>query len=234
MDVHERANSEAVEADAVADYLKRHPDFFTRRDDLLTELQLTHPTGGAVSLLERQVAILRDRNMEMRHRLSHLLDNARDNDRLFELTKKLVLQLLEAPSLDGLVDTCTNHLRQDFNIEFAALLLFGNPLAYRGTRARIATVADARLNIDGLLNSNKAVCGTLRPEEIRFLFPEAHAQIGSAAVVPLTATYPLGMLAIASSDPAYFRSSMGTLFLSYIAEVLERLLPRHLKPALQG
>ncbi|MDX9874775.1 MAG: DUF484 family protein [Spongiibacteraceae bacterium] len=234
MDVHERANIEAVDADAVADYLKRHPDFFTRRDDLLTELQLTHPTGGAVSLLERQVAILRDRNMEMRHRLTNLIDNARDNDRLFELTRKLVLQLLEATTLDGLVDACVSNLRQEFKVEFASLVLFGNPLSHRGTRARIASFTDARTHMEGLLGSNKAVCGTLRPEEVRFLFPDKHAQIGSAAVVPLTASYPLGMLAIASSDPSYFRSSMGTLFLGYIAEVLERLLPRYLKPFGQG
>jgi uncharacterized protein YigA (DUF484 family) len=69
----------------------------------------------------------------------------------------------------------------------------------------------------------------LRPEEVKFLFPDHSRQIGSAAVIPLSLGHPLGVLAIASTDPQYFRSSMGTLFLGYIAEVINRLLPKYLK-----
>lgn len=221
-----------ITADAVADYLKRHPDFFQQRDDLLQDLEVTHPAGGAVSLLERQVAVLRDRNMDMRHRLSQLLDTARDNDRLFEQTKQLVLKLLEAPTLDAVVDTFVNGLQRDFNVDFATLVLFGNPQAHRGVRSRMTTLGEARAQIEGILKSSKAVCGVLRPEEVQFLFPEHNRQIGSVAVVPLSFGYPLGVLAIASADAQYFRSSMGTLFLGYIAEVLNRLLPRHLKQTL--
>lgn len=218
-------------ADQVASYLKRHPGFFLKRDDLLLELELAHPAGGAVSLLERQVSVLRERNMEMRNRLAGLLDNARNNDRLFEQSKQLVLKLIEAQSLDQTVDTFVHSLQQDFQMDFAALVLFGNPAQHRSTRARIVPLADARTQIDSLMKSSKAVCGVLRPEEVQFLFPDHQRQVGSAAVVPLNAGHPLGMLAIASSDPNYFRSSMGTLFLGYLAEVLNRLLPRLLKPA---
>jgi uncharacterized protein YigA (DUF484 family) len=35
-----------------------------------------------------------------------------------------------------------------------------------------------------------------------------------------------GVLAIGSRDPQHYKSSVGTLFLSYIADVLSRLLPR--------
>lgn len=217
-------------ADQVAAYLKRHPDFFQKRDDLLLELDVTHPAGGAVSLLERQVSLLRERNVEMRNRLAGLLDNARNNDRLFEQTKQLVLKLIEAQSLDQVVDSFTQSLQNDFQIEFATLVLFGNPGQHRSTRARIVSLGDANAHIDGLIRNSKGVCGALRPEEVQFLFPEHAKRVGSAAVVPLSSGHPLGMLAIASSDPNYFRSSMGTLFLGYIAEVLNRLLPRWLKP----
>jgi hypothetical protein len=61
------------------------------------------------------------------------------------------------------------------------------------------------------------------------LFPDHNRQVGSAAVVPLVYGNPLGVIAIASTDANYFRSSMGTLFLGYIAEVLNRLLPKHIK-----
>jgi uncharacterized protein YigA (DUF484 family) len=218
-------------AEEVAAYLKLHPDFFLKRPDLLMELEVAHPSGGAVSLLERQVSLLRERNMDMRHRLNNLLDNARTNDQLFEQTKQLVLRLLEAQNIDHIVDTFVSSLQQDFKMDFASLVLIGNANAHRGVRARIVALADARAQIDGLLKSSKAICGVLRPEEVQFLFPDHTRQVGSAAVVPLSFGYPLGVLAIASSDANYFRSSMGTLFLGYIAEVLNRLLPKHLKPS---
>lgn len=216
-------------AEQIAAYLRAHRDFFLKRPDLLTDIEVMHPTGGAVSLLERQVSILRERNMDMRHRLNNLLDNARTNDRLFEQTKQLVLHLLEAQSLDQIVDTFVNSLQNEFQIDFATMVLIGNPNAHRGVRARVVALDDARTQIDSLLRSSKAVCGVLRPEEVQFLFPDHNRQVGSAAVVPLAYGNPLGVLAIASTDANYFRSSMGTLFLGYIAEVLNRLLPKYLK-----
>lgn len=214
----------------IADYLRLHRDFFLKRPDLLTDIEVAHPSGGAVSLLERQVSILRERNMDMRHRLNNLLENARNNDRLFEQTKQLVLQLVEAQTLDQIVDTFVESLQNDFQIDFATIVLFGNPSQHRGVHARIVALNEARAQIDGLLKSSKAMCGALRPEEVQFLFPEHTRQIGSAAVVPLLSSgNPIGVLAIASSDVNYFRSSMGTLFLGYIAEVLNRVLPKHLK-----
>lgn len=218
-----------LKPEQIAGYLRLHPDFFLKRPDLLTDIEVAHPTGGAVSLLERQVSVLRERNMDMRHRLNSLLDNARTNDRLFEQTKQLVLHLIEAQTLDQIVDTFVNSLQQDFQIDFASMVVIGNPNAHRGVRARVIALDDARAQIDSLLKSSKAVCGVLRPEEVQFLFPDHNRQVGSAAVVPLSFGNPLGVIAIASTDANYFRSSMGTLFLGYIAEVLNRLLPKHIK-----
>lgn len=229
MDALDKNDNVEPNAEQIAAYLRRHPDFFLKRPDLLMDIEVAHPAGGAVSLLERQVSVLRERNMDMRHRLNNLLDTARTNDRLFEQTKQLVLHLLEAQTLDQIVDTFVDSLQKEFEVDFASMVLIGNPSAHRGTRARVVVLGEARTHIDGLLKSSKAVCGVLRPEEVQFLFPDHARQVGSAAVVPLAHGYPLGVLAIASTDAHYFRSSMGTLFLGYIAEVLNRQLPKLLK-----
>ncbi len=71
----------------------------------------THP-AALYRCSERQVSVLRERNMDMRHRLNNLLDTARTNDRLFEQTKQLVLHLLEAQTLDQIVDTFVNSLQK--------------------------------------------------------------------------------------------------------------------------
>ncbi|MCR8922513.1 DUF484 family protein [Dasania sp. GY-MA-18] len=221
-------NDIEVTEEQVALYLKNHPGFFLKRDDLLCEIELAHSSGEAVSLLERQVSLLRERNMDIRNRLNSLLDNARNNDRLFEKTKAIVLALLEAKSLDSIVNTFTRGLKNEFAMDFASLILFADPQSQRNSASRIVPLDDAFHAIPGLLKSNKATCGVLRPEELSFLFPNQHKEVGSAAVVPLSFGHSLGVIAIGSKDAHYFRSSMGTLFLGYIAEVLNRILPRYL------
>lgn len=217
-----------ISEEDVATYLKNNSGFFLKRDDLLLELELAHPSGQAVSLLERQVSLLRERNMDIRSRLSGLLDNARNNDQLFEKTKQLVLALIEAQGLDAIVNRFNRSLLTDFEVDFSAMTLFGNPAQHRSIMSRMVPIDTAYQQIPGLLKSNNAICGVLRPEELQFLFADQAKYIGSAAVVPLSFGNPLGVVAIGSKDPNHFRSSMGTLFLGYIAEVLNRILPRHL------
>jgi uncharacterized protein YigA (DUF484 family) len=216
-----------ISEEQIARYLKNNPGFFLRHEDLLMDLKLVHHTGNAVSLLERQVSLLRERNMELRQRLGGLLDNARNNDRLFEQTRGLILALLEARDLTQLVQVFRQRMVADFDVEFATIVFFGSQSSTG--QLRFVAIEEARRQIDSLLRHSSAVCGVLRPEENQFLFPEHAEHIGSAAVMPLNAVHPLGVLAIGNRDPHYFRSTMGTMFLSYIADVLQRILPSHLE-----
>ncbi len=214
--------------DQVAEYLEAHPDFFVQHRKLLADLELPHESGPAVSLVERQVSVLRERNMDMRHRLSKLLDNARENDKLFDKTKRLVLALLEGRDMGDIVDALFFSFDQDFNIHYTSLLLFGHPDRIPSSQADIVSISEARKHIAPLLKNNRAMCGTLGEGELKFLFGDNAGQIGSVATVPLVHGNAYGLLAIGNRDPHYYRSSMGTLFLGYIAEVLNRLLPEHL------
>lgn len=214
------------DAEAVAAYLTAHPEFFVDHDELIPELRIPHLPGAAVSLVERQVKLLRERNIEMRHRLSQLMDVARDNDRLFEKTRRLVLDLLDASSLEDVIGAVDESLRHEFQVPYVSLILFSEiPLAV----GRSVSAAEAQQAIGGLLAGGKTICGVLRPHELAFIFgDEASKEIGSAAVVALDNQQ--GLLAIGSRDPQHYKSSLGTLFLSYIAEVLTRVLPRFSVP----
>ncbi|WP_030129117.1 MULTISPECIES: DUF484 family protein [unclassified Pseudomonas] len=216
--------SESLEAAAIAAYLEAHPDFFIEHEELLPALRIPHQRGDTISLVERQMTILRDRNIELRHRLSHLMDVARDNDRLFDKTRRLILTLMDATSLEDVVISVEDSLRQDFQVPFVSLILLGdNPMPV----GRWVTHAEAQTAIGGLLSEDKSVCGSLREHELDFLFgEEQRKQIGSTAVVAISYQGIHGVLAIASRDPQHYKSSVGTLFLSYIAEVMGRVLPR--------
>ncbi|MBR9909885.1 MAG: DUF484 family protein [Gammaproteobacteria bacterium] len=212
----------------VVEYLNQHPEFFINHPQLLGELSLPHESGSAISLVERQVAVLRERNMDMRHRLSKLLDNARDNDRLFDKTRRLVLALLEGQTLADRVDALLHSFEHDYQIHFSSLILFGDSASLPTSAARVVSMHQAREHIGQILKNNKPVCGALEPTEVTFLFPAHGEHVGSVALVPLIHGNTFGLLAIGNRDPQYYRSSMGTLFLSYIGEVLSRILPQQL------
>src|SRR5690606_11642643 len=122
-----QASDKLCSEDQVRDYLRENKSFFERHPDLLEEITLPHASGKAVSLVERQVSLLRERNIDMRRRLSKLLDNARDNDKLFGNTRDLVLRLLESRELNEVVNTLLQSFTKDFEIPHVSLLLFGEP-----------------------------------------------------------------------------------------------------------
>lgn len=213
----------------VRDFLQDNPTFLDKNPDILESLTLPHNAGNAVSLVERQVGVMRDRNKEMRNRLDNMLETAHDNDLLFEKTKRLVLNLLEAKNLPALVETVYDSLSKDFAIDFYSLTLLEDEKQLPSTMARVASIEKANEKVGTLLNSNRAVSGVLREDEMTFLFGEKGLQVGSVAAVPLRFNNVYGILAVGNSDPNFYKSSMGTLFLSYIAEVLNRILPEYLE-----
>jgi hypothetical protein len=216
-----------LDSETVAAYLRLHPEFFIDHDELIPELRIPHQRGDTVSLVERQVKLLRERNIEMRHRLSQLMDVARDNDRLFDKTRRLVLDLLDASSLEEVVSCVEDSLRREFQVPFVSLILFSDAALPVG---RSVSSAEAHQAIGGLLAGGKTICGVLREHELSFLFGAEGAQVGSAAVVALSFQGLHGVLAIGSADPQHYKSSLGTLFLGYIAEVLARVVPGFATP----
>ncbi len=218
--------SKLLTAAQVSTFLAENPDFFDQYPDILETLQLPHNSGEAVSLIERQISVLRERNMEMRGRLHNLLESARENDKLFEKTKRLVLNILEGQNLDAVVTTLYDSLGADFKVEYYRLILLGEQDEIPATHARVVGLDEAHNAIGTLLRTNRAICGVLRRDELEFLFGNEAETIGSVAAVPLCHGHVFGILAIGNRDPNRYRSSMGTLFLSYIAEVLNRVAPK--------
>lgn len=226
----EQASDQVGSEEQIRDYLRENKDFFERHPDLLEEINLPHASGKAVSLVERQVSLLRERNIDMRRRLGKLLDNARENDKLFGSTRDLVLRLLESSQLDEVVSTLLQSFSADFEIPYTSLILFDTSHQINDSQARSCSLQEAKAVLGKVLTTNKIVCGNFPQEELHFLFPQNADQIGSAALMPLVDGRCYGLLCIGNDDPNYYRSSMGTLFLSYIGEVLNRVLPRHLSP----
>ena len=212
-----------TEADVVQ-FLQDHPDFFIGKDDVLADLRVPHPTGGATSLLERQLSVHRERNVELRQRLSDLLENARRNDQLFEKGRRLVLALVEAESWLGVQAALDDSLRKDFGVDAWALLHFTE----RNLEEPLIAIrnAETQRTVHRLFRGHRAVCGQLAQEDIARLLGLESTSARSVAAAQVRGPGNIGVLAIASDDPSYYRSSMDTLFLDYIADILALRLPQ--------
>jgi uncharacterized protein YigA (DUF484 family) len=208
----------------VADYLSKNPDFFMRHKPLLEVMSVPHETGRAVSLIERQTSLLRDPNQKLTIHLSDLIDIARHNDSQFEKTKRMVLALLDSATLDDVAVALEESLCRDFYGDETSLVLFSdNPLNVNNLKILPRDTAGV---IEPLMKTNMPTCGQLSLIENRFLFEDDAVKVQSAAVIPLVKGETIGLLAIGSYDPYYFQSSQGTLFLSYVGEVLSRVASR--------
>src|ERR1700683_3864246 len=86
---------------SVAEYLQTYPDFFERNSPLLTKLRLPHlrDVGATVSLVERQVEVLRERNQSLERKLKELVDVARANDALADRIHRLSQRLIRAHTM---------------------------------------------------------------------------------------------------------------------------------------
>jgi uncharacterized protein YigA (DUF484 family) len=210
----------------VADYLRRHPQFFRDKPSLLADLRVPHDAGGAVSLVERQVAVLRDNSERQQKQLDSLIQIARDNDRLNGQLHQLTLGLMQCADLEGMLGLINNRLRQDFAADFVAICLLRPPLDEAlADRPEIVNDTDAFQGaFQRLLSASKPFCGLLKVEQLALLFGEQAESVGSNALLPLGSRGELGLLAIGSCERDRFNPGADTAFLGRMAEIIAAAL----------
>ncbi len=210
-----------IEAE-VAEFLREHPDFFERHGELLDTLSLSHASGGAVSLIERQVEVLRQQKAELRAQLQQLSQAARINEELLGRLQRMMLRLIAAPNLDGAIDELKQALREEFHADAVRLMLFEHP----GHDEHIDREHPSLHELEALLDRCDPACGRLSDARMHLLFGERADELASAVLIPLCREdRPCqGLLAIASIDPQRYGASMGTVFVAHLGAVIAAVL----------
>ena len=212
----------------VVEYLSQHPDFFVTHRSLLAELNLPHGSGKTVSLVERQVGILRERNMEMRRRTNQLMQTARTNDNLFTKIRTLSLALVEARNLQDINEVLATHILVDFEADFVTCHIVHEQPGKQGALDHFQ-FHDEFAPCASLVTNNQPTCLSLREHELEELFPASlHEHPGSAILLPLNLATADGFLSIGSRDTARFSQDMDTLFVAYVADILSAMLEKYL------
>lgn len=211
----------------VALYLQNNPQFFEEHTDLLAEINLPHPHGGrTISLSERQLLALREKNKALEKKLHEMVEFAQDNDALQHKVNQFACALFGHDTLPSMADAITHSLREIFTVPHVALHIWQS----QPPSAEVMTFAD---------QNAQPVCSHHSVHDTLNWFEEAGAHLHSFAYLPLRAPQPstdsplvgqssIGLLIIASEDAQRFYPEMGTVFLQRIAEIVSCALRQYL------
>lgn len=215
----------AGEAEVIA-YLARHPDLLLRHPDLLGELQVPHESGDAISLIERQVATLRENNRRYEQQTDLLLRNATRSEELSDKLHRFTLQLITRQDPHDLFGPITTALRELFTLDAASIRLRPG-LLDAGPDGPTISGKDFATLLDTIGHARSSCHNQLDDALLDSLFGEKAGGVRSCALVALGEPRRSGVLAIGSADPARFNPDCGTLFLNRLGDLLGAYLRAH-------
>lgn len=213
-----------VTEDLIIEYLRSHPEFFTLNADLLEYLEIPHVCGKAISLIERQVLVLREKNQRLQQEMNETLLLAKKNMLLIEATKDLTLRILKATSLNAILDALHESLHYDFKIDLIQIGLADHFTFSNNTIVSLYK-RDQHPLLKDILKGNKITARRLSKEILYSLFKESAVEAKSTILIPLGRQGIFGYIALGSRNPKYFQKEIDILFLDHIGKILAQRLP---------
>lgn len=202
----------------VYQYLLEHPAFFQHHPELLNRLRLPHAQRGAISLVERQLEMQRERIRGMEEDITRLMGIARQNEHIFFALNQLHLDLAAARQRTDITIALSAFANKMPQVHACTLLDFNH-------EAMGKHFSGLQLVLQHRLQQRQHYFGRLNKDEMATLFPPS---IHSVALLQISqADKPLALLAFGSELDDHFQPSMDTLFLDHIAKLLAVVLPRY-------
>lgn len=222
-----KTESMEISEEEVVAYLEQHPEFLLKREGLLKRLHIPHnPGGGAASLIERQVELLRASNRDMEDRLAILVNNARINEELAEKLHRYGLLLSGTESIDEITDSAMESLQQMFDLDAVSVHIKPE---FLNDNFKVPEIGDKAYSaLQDTLGKDSCSCHKeLDDELLTSLFAEQAAGIKSCALLALDVPHRVGLIALGSGDRDRFAPQMGTMLLSLLGEQFSTALKRH-------
>ncbi|BAN24589.1 DUF484 family protein [Caballeronia insecticola] len=233
----------------VADYLLDNPDFFVEHAEVLGTIRLSNPHGkSAVSLQERQMEMLRDKNKQLERRLAELLRYGHENDSISTKFNRWTVRVIAQRDPYVLPATITNGLCEVFDVPHAALRLWDINEAYRQADFARQVGEEVRIFANNLtspycgansdfaaaqwLGAPNSASATVAPNDGP---SDTERKVESVSLIALRDPQAgpdaptFGLLVMGSPDARRFHDGMATDFLMQIGALasaaLSRLLP---------
>lgn len=220
-----------ITEDDIAQFLTNTPGFFERHAEVLASVQITSPHGArAVSLQERQAEMLREKIKGLEQRIMEMVRNSTENAAIAHKVHQWTGSLLQVRDPFDLPQAVVDGVRTLFDVPQAAVRVWEVAAPYIDADFTQGASEDARAFASSL---TMPFCGpNLGFEPAAWLANEAGEPAQSLALLPLregaidSTTPAFGLLVLGSPDPQRFDATMGTEFLSRMAELASAALLR--------
>ena len=217
-----------MKSEDVALYLQSNPQFFEEHAELISRMVIPHPHGGrTISITERQMLSLRDKNKQLEVKMNELLQFGEENDSISEKMHRLGVAMIAAASFQSVLHTLNFHLRDDFSIPHVALRLWNRP----DNADELPEFTEVSAELQAFAETlGQPYCGSTSGFETSSWFGEASKQVRSQALIAMrNGGGTIGMIALGSEDAQRFYAGMGTLYLERLGEMASAALARVLR-----
>ncbi|MBP7202733.1 MAG: DUF484 family protein [Propionivibrio sp.] len=217
-----------MKSEEIAQYLQDHPQFFEEHAELMSHMVIPHPHGGrTISITERQMLSLRDKNKQLEVKMNELLQFGEENDSISEKMHRLGVAMIAAASFQSVLHTLNFHLRDDFSIPHVALRLWNRP----DNADELPEFTEVSAELQAFAETlGQPYCGSTSGFETSSWFGEASKQVRSQALIAMrNGGGTIGMIALGSEDAQRFYAGMGTLYLERLGEMASAALARVLR-----
>jgi len=217
-----------MKSDEVAHYLQDNPQFFEEHSDLMANMVIPHPHGGrTISITERQMLALRDKNKQLESKMGELLQFGEENDGISEKMHRLAVGMIAAGSFQAVLHTLNFHLRDDFGVPHLAVRLWGRP----ADTDELPEFAQVSQELQAFAETlAQPYCGSTSGFETSSWFGEASPHVRSQALIAMrNGGGTMRLIAMGSEDVERFYAGMGTIYLERLGEMASAALARVLR-----
>lgn len=222
----ENHTSERSTENLVADYLKNNLDFFVKNSAILAELKIPHEHGGAISLVEKQLTVLREQNQETNKKIHELIEIATQNEELARRMHQLALTLIDADDPKDIFSTMYDNLKKNFHADRVIVRLFANPAFIDSfpTDEFVGKESIEESLFKRIIEKREPLSGKMKHQQQVFLFGDDGDDVTSSVMIPLHGVGWGGILAIGSFDAERFQPGMGIELLANLGEILSFII----------
>jgi uncharacterized protein YigA (DUF484 family) len=217
-----------MKSEEIAQYLHDNPQFFEEHADLVSRMVIPHPHGGrTISITERQMLSLRDKNRQLESKMDELLQFGEENDSISEKMHRLGVAMIATATFQAVLHTLNFHLRDDFSIPNVALRLWDCPESSDELPEFAEVSEELQVFAETL---GQPYCGSTSGFETASWFGAASKHVRSQALIAMrNGGGTIGMIALGSEDAQRFYAGMGTLYLERLGEMASAALARVLR-----
>ena len=220
---------ESVDIKTIRNYLRDHPDFFDKNPDILETMVIHHKTDGAISLVERRLQALQEKNISLENKLNSLINNAEQNQKIFENIMTLASRVLTAQNLLSLLDILDDSFKNVFKIKYHKLIIFDEFVSIDHPSMVFNNEKELKKAIPELSDSGKQFSGEITEQAFQLLFDKKNQIHNSVVLCKFTNESPNAYLAFGSDDPDLYKQSDSKYFLLHLANLVGQSFIKFIK-----